>query len=180
MAEKDDQVKKAADLKLWIESRIAQLQEEIEKFRDAEALADSALRAGSFRSAIEVSERPKEAVAPVPETREIRRDKSAEVIAYAQVTPTKLVVDVLPEVTLKAETPPFKSFLVGKILQGGRASDDELVAKGKLKKGEELRFTVDEKDGRILRITIENYRERQRLADLLNTVAWTFSRMLEK
>ncbi len=180
MAEKDEQLKKAADLKLWIESRIAELQEEIERLKDALALTDSALRAGSFRPAIEVSESAKEVIAPIPEKREIRRDKSAEVIAYAQVTPKKLVVEPLPEITLTTETPPFKSFLMGKILQGDRTSDDVLMAKGKLKKGEELRFTVDEKDSRILRITIENYRDRQRLADLINTISWTFSKMLEK
>jgi hypothetical protein len=90
------------------------------------------------------------------------------------------VVEPLPEIKLTTETPPFKSFLMGKILQGNKTSDDVLVAKGKLKKGEELRFTVDEKDSVILRITIENYRDRQRLADLINTVSWTFSKMLEK
>ena len=81
---------------------------------------------------------------------------------------------------LKQGTPPFKSFLMGKILQGMKAKDEELVAGGKLGRGTELRFDVEESNGAISRLMIENYREKARLNEILNTVAWTFSRMLEK
>ncbi len=40
--------------------------------------------------------------------------------------------------------------------------------------------TSHEKAGRISSITIDNYRESERLTEILNTVGWTFSRMLEK
>ena len=39
MAASDEQLKRAADLKLWIENRIAELQEETEKLKEGEALA---------------------------------------------------------------------------------------------------------------------------------------------
>jgi hypothetical protein len=54
MAPTEDELKKAADLKLWIESRIAEHQDEIEKLKEALAMVDSVLRASSFRPAIEV------------------------------------------------------------------------------------------------------------------------------
>ena len=44
----------------------------------------------------------------------------------------------------------------------------------------ELRFDVEENDGRIAKLIVENYREKARLNEILNTVSWTFSRMLEK
>ena len=91
-----------------------------------------------------------------------------------------MVVEPVAEVTLKAETPPFKSFLVGKILTNMKTKDEELASKGKLERGKELRFVVNEKGGRISSLTIENYRENERLTEILNTVGWTFSRMLEK
>jgi hypothetical protein len=61
-----------------------------------------------------------------------------------------------------------------------RAKDQDLVASGKLAKGSELRFDVEESNGAISRLMIENYRDKSRLNEILNTVAWTFSRMLEK
>jgi hypothetical protein len=61
-----------------------------------------------------------------------------------------------------------------------KAKDDALVSAGKLERGKEIRFSVAEKGGKISGLTIENYREGERLTEILNTVGWTFSRMLEK
>jgi hypothetical protein len=179
MATSDEQLKKAADLKLWMESRIAELQEEVEKLRDAEAMVDAVLRASSFRPASEVLPRPKEED-QIPEMRELRRDKGGETIAIAQITKGKVVVEPVAEVVLKSDTPPFKSFLMGKILTGMKTKDEALISGGKLERGKELRFSVAERGGKISGLTIENYRDGERLAEILNTVGWTFSRMLEK
>jgi hypothetical protein len=195
MSNSDEQLKKAADLKLWIETRIAELQEETEKLREAQTLVDAVLRTSSFRPASEVApspprprEEPRTRDEPrsraeggqIPEMRELRRDKGGETIAIAQVTKDKVFIEPVAEVTLRSDTPPFKSFLVGKILTGMKTKDEDAAAKGKIDKGKEIRFNVAEKGGRITGITIDNYRENERLTEILNTVGWTFSRMLEK
>lgn len=51
---------------------------------------------------------------------------------------------------------------------------------GKLAKGAGLRFDVEEVNGAIGKLIIENYREKARLNEILSTVSWTFSRMMEK
>jgi hypothetical protein len=187
MATTEDQLRRNAELKLWIETRIGELQEEIDRLRDALAVIDSVLRASSFKPAAELtSERPRppadeEATAePIPEIRELRRDKGGETIAVAQVTRQRLKIEPVAEVALKADTPPFKSFLLGKILSGMKAADEASVAKGGLKKGEELRYSLAERGGKISSLVIENYGEKERMTEILNTVSWTFSRMLEK
>jgi hypothetical protein len=176
MASPEDDVKKAAETKLWLEGRIRQLQEEIEKLKEALTYVDATLRAGTFKPAIEMMEEAKE----IPEVREMRRDKGSEVIATASVTSDCVSIEPREGTVLRQSTPPFKSFLLGKILQGMRTKDDELVASGKLGKGLELKFDVEESNGAISKLVIENYREKARLNEILNTVAWTFSRMLEK
>jgi hypothetical protein len=189
MAASEDQLRRNAELKLWIETRIGELQEEIDRLREALSVIDSVLRASSFKPATELAASGPRAPAgeaaeplaePIPEIRELRRDKGGETIAVAQVTRQRLKIEPVAEVTLKADTPPFKSFLLGKILSGMRSSDEDSVSKGRLKKGEELRYTLAEKSGKISAIVIENYREKERLTEILNTVSWTFSRMLEK
>ena len=180
VAPTEDELKKAADLKLWIESRIAEHQDEIEKLKEALAMVDSVLRASSFRPAIEVSERVKEEISQIAERREIRRDKGGGVVAHASITPSRLSIELLPEVNLKVDTPPLKSFLLGKILQGMKARDEELSSKGKIRKGEEIKFKVEDKNGKLERVVIDNYREKERLTELINTISWTLSRMLEK
>jgi hypothetical protein len=176
LAAQEGEVKKAAELKLWLERRIAELEEEMERLRETLGYVDATLRATTFKPAIEMMAEVKEA----PQLREIKRDKGGQVLATAAVTPDSVSIEPKEGVTLKSSTPPFKSFLIGKILQEMKSKDEGLVAAGKLAKGMELRFDVDESNGTIGRIMIENYREKARLNELLNTVAWTFSRMLEK
>ncbi|MDA4118607.1 MAG: hypothetical protein OK455_09715 [Thaumarchaeota archaeon] len=190
MATNEDQLRRNADLKLWIEGRIAELQEEIDRLREALTVVDSVLRASSFRPASEVSSSSSQKGVkpsqdefegePIPEIRELKKDRGGETIAVAQVTKPKVKIEPVAEIALKAETPPFKSFLLGKILAGMKSNDEDAVSKGRLKKGEELKYSLAEKNGKISALVIENYREKERLTEILNTVSWTFSRMLEK
>ena len=189
MAATEDQLRRNAELKLWMETRIAELQEEMDRLKEALSVIDSVLRASSFKPAAELaSSAPRTPVAvpeeateeAIPEMRELRRDKGGETIALAQVTRQKLKIEPVAEVSLKADTPPFKSFLLGKILAAMKVADEEAVSKGRLKKGDELKFTLTEKGGKISALLIENYREKERMNEILSTVSWTFSRMLEK
>ena len=169
-------VKKAAELKLWLEGRIAELQDEIERLKESLGYVDATLRASTFKPASEMMAEAREA----PEVRDLKRDKGNQVIATASVTPDSVSVEPSDGVTLKSATSPFKSFLLGKILQGMKTADLDLISKGRLGEGMELRFDVEEKDGAIVKLIVENYREKVRLNEILNTVSWTFSRMLEK
>jgi hypothetical protein len=190
MATTEDQLRRNAELKLWIETRIGELQEETDRLREALSVIDSVLRASSFKPAAELAStaaqrapegRPAEPEAePIPEIRELRRDKGGETVAVAQVTRQKLKIEPVAEVNLRADTPPFKSFLLGKILSGMKSTDEDSVSKGRLKKGEELRYSLAERSGKISSLVVENYRDKERLNEILNTVSWTFSRMLEK
>jgi hypothetical protein len=176
MAAPERDVKKAAELKLWLEGRIAELEDEIGRLRESLSYVDDTLRATTFKPAIEMMAETKE----VPEVRELKRDKGGQVVATASVTPDSVSIEPKDGVTLKTTTPPFKSFLVGKILEGMKTKDDELVRAGKLAKGLELRFDVEESNGMVEKLVIENYRDKARLNEILSTVSWTFSRMLEK
>lgn len=169
-------VKKAAELKLWLEGRIAELQDEIERLKESLGYVDATLRVSTFRPASEMLAEARE----VPEVRDLKRDKGDQVIARASVTPESVSIEPVEGVQLKSTTPPFKSFLLGKILQGMKTSDLDLIAKGKLGKGMELRFDVEESSGAIAKLMVENYGEKTRLNEILSTVSWTFSRMLEK
>jgi len=176
VAVSEDQVKKSAELKLWLENRIAELQDELGRLKETLALVDASLRASAFRSAIEMMDEAKE----ITETKELKRDKGGQVIASASVTSDSVTIEPKGGIRLRQSTPPFKSFLLGKILQGMRTRDQELVTSGKLRKGQELSFDIEENDGAITKLIVENYREKARLNEILNTVSWTFSRMLEK
>ena len=176
MASQERDVKKAADLKLWIEGRIAELQVEMERLKETLVYVDDTLRATTFRPAIEMMSEQKE----IPELKELKQDKGGRVMAVASITSDSVSIEPKDGVPLKQVTPPFKSFLVGKILQGMQSKDQDLIKSGKLGKGLELRFDVEENNGLIGKLIVENYRDKTRLNEILSTTSWTFSRMLEK
>jgi len=176
MAAPDRDTKRTAELKLWLEQRIAELEEELERLKETLSYVDNDLRASTFKQANEMMSESKEA----PEVRELKRDKGGQAIATASITPDAVAIEPNSGVILKTSTPPFKSFLIGKILQGMKTKDEELVGSGKMAKGMELRYDVDETNGAIVKLVIENYRDKARLNEILSTISWTFSRMLEK
>lgn len=176
MAAPDRDTKRAAELKLWLEQRIGELEEELERLKETLSYVDNSLRASTFKQADELMSDSKEA----PLVRELKRDKGGQVIATVSITPDAVAIEPSSGVVLKTSTPPFKSFLMGKILQGMKTKDEELVGSGKLAKGMELHFDTDEANGAIVKLVIENYRDGARLNEILSTVSWTFSRMLEK
>src|SRR6267378_76051 len=105
MAATEDQLKRNAELKLWIETRIGELQEETDRLREALTVIDSVLRASSFKPAADMASsgprpplaRPTEPSAePIPEIRELKRDKGGETVAVAQVTRQRLYLEPLP------------------------------------------------------------------------------------
>src|ERR1700674_294710 len=102
MATSEDQLRRNAELKLWMETRIGELQEEIDRLKEALAVIDSVLRASSFKPAAELASssprapagEPTEPVGePIPEIRELRKDRGGETIAVAQVTSQKLKIE---------------------------------------------------------------------------------------
>jgi hypothetical protein len=211
----DDDVKKVAEIKEYLETRISDLEAEIRKLKDMLVLVDSTLREKSFVPAIalrgaETSVRskaqlqkteapsvptvsnnvPDEAakITPTavkaslesPSERELRRTKDSMILANALIDQDKVVIVPAKEVRLSQHTPPFQSFFVNRILRGYQSKDEEDTKNGKLKPNEVLQYNVLETQGTISSVTVSNYRDKARLNEILSTITWAFTRMLEK
>jgi hypothetical protein len=77
-------------------------------------------------------------------------------------------------------TPPFQSFFINRILEGMKNKDKERVERGELASDEVIDYNVDDEDGVIRKIVVNNYRDKERLDEIINTAAWALARMLEK
>ena len=89
MSDAEADVKKAAETKLWLEGRIAQLEEEIEKLRETLGYVDASLRATTFRPAIDMMSESKEPA----EVRDLKRDKGGQVIGKASITADSVEIE---------------------------------------------------------------------------------------
>ena len=119
----------------------------------------------------------------------LKRAKDDFLLANAEISPDAVVIVPAPDINLNANTPPFKSFFLNRILEGMKSKDAEKVSQGALRESDALNYKVEEEDdsgggsgssGIIKRILINKYREKDRLQEIFNTSAWVFTRMLEK
>ena len=117
----------------------------------------------------------------------LKRAKDDFLLANAEISPDAVVIVPAPDINLNANTPPFKSFFLNRILEGMKNKDAEKVSQGALSESDALNYKVEEDDsggggssGIIKRIVINKYREKDRLQEIFNTSAWVFTRMLEK
>ncbi len=198
----EDDVRRAADIREWLVKQISDKQEEVDRLRTTLMIVDSLLKQGSFKAAASIgfatagtattqvqATRPSPSPAPTarqqPATlkssdnrdiRPLKRTKDDFWLANAEVSPTAVILVPAPGVNLKSETPPFKSFFLSRILEGMKNKD----ASQGIKEPEALNYKVEEDNGTIRRIVINNYREKERLQEIFNTSSWVFTRMLEK
>jgi hypothetical protein len=118
----------------------------------------------------------------------LKRAKDDFLLANAEISQDAVVIVPAPGVNLNANTPPFKSFFLNRILEGMKNKDVEKVSQGTLSESDSLNYKVEEEEeedsggssGVIKRIVINKYREKDRLQEIFNTSAWVFTRMLEK
>jgi hypothetical protein len=117
----------------------------------------------------------------------LKRAKDDFLLANAEISQDAVVIVPAPGVNLSANTPPFKSFFLNRILEGMKNKDAEKVSQGTLSESDSLNYKVEEEDdggggggGIIKRIVIKKYREKDRLQEIFNTSTWVFTRMLEK
>lgn len=185
MSEED--VKKVASTKMWIEERIRALEKEVDALRETLIVLDSFLLQRGFKPAAEIQPEIVEKVKEeAPKTEAIAEEvvslktKDGRIVATVYIAPNLITVVPASTIKLKTSTPPFTSYLIGKKLPQMVEADKDQIKGGALGEEELLSFSVEEDDGFIKKITVKNYRTRIRLKEILNLITWTFEKMLEK
>ncbi|MGN6708362.1 MAG: hypothetical protein ACTHKF_03345 [Candidatus Nitrosocosmicus sp.] len=119
----------------------------------------------------------------VLENRQIKRMRDNTLIAQFQISSDKIEIVPNDSINFNLDTPPFKSFFINRILDGMRNKDLDKVKQGQLSEIDILSFNIiqkDDNDNILHKIEIKNYRDKDRVNEIFNTVAWVFTRMLEK
>jgi len=178
MSYSEEEVKRVAELREWLVKQIADREDEIAKLKTTLAIIDNVLKQVSFRPAVALSQ-PSGKESEYVEVRQLRT-KENTVIANAYTAPNSVTIVPVSEMRLNVSTPPFQSFFVNRILEGMKSKDNERVDKGELKTNEIIDYKVEDDNGTIRKIIINNYREKERLNEIINTATWVFARMLEK
>jgi len=178
--------KKLAEMKTFLEKRIKQQEEEVTSLRSFLEVVDSLLAERSFRQ-VDISASTLPPTVSRPEVLQKGPSDSIPIMTTNGVRIASMVTDrgslhVVPEsdVKLDSESPPLRSFLVSKVLEPMQSKDREAAASGAIAPDNILTYNLEQQDGQLKAIHVQNYGDDRRLLELKNAIRWTLRRMYEK
>jgi len=182
----EEQVKKIVALRENMLRQIDKDQEGIEMLEKNILVLDEFLKGSSFTKASQLKTEIEpeiiknvEESKPVEESIPIKRGSDGEIIANAYVTPDQVSIILDEQVMINADTPPFKSFFLDRIIGEMKKKDSVEAQNGKIQKESIIDYIINKNGVDIREIIIKNYRQKERVTELINTAGWSLTRMLE-
>ena len=174
----DKQIRDVLELKEDLSEKIIKYKEQIEKLEKNISVLDTILKQSSFTKASDLT---RNAPKTIKQERKIAITKSSDgtTIANAFVTNNEVSIILEDNVTLDPETPPLKSFFIDRIIGEMKKKDIQQVESGKIKKDDVINCIINNSGSKIREIIIKNYRQKERVDEIINTATWSLTRMIE-
>lgn len=185
----EEQIKEIVSLKENLIEQIDKHQEGIDMIEKNITVLDLFLKNSSFTKAsqLEINTEkvkiPEEKSIPTNKSEEksipIKRSNDGKLIANVYVTPEQVSIILDNEVLIDADTPPFKSFFLDRIIGEMKKKDNTEAENGKIQRDSMIDYIINKNGTNIREIIIKNYRQKERVTELINTAGWSLTRMLE-
>ena len=170
----DEKIREILELKDHISMKIEQHKEEIELLQKNLSVLDSIIKQSSFTRASSLKSKTN-----THESIPIKKGSDGEVIANAFVTPDKVSIVINEDFGVDPETPPFKSFFLDRIIGEMKRKDSLDAENGKIQSESIIDYVINKEGSNIREIIIKNYRQKERIKEIINTAGWSLTRMLE-
>jgi hypothetical protein len=109
----------------------------------------------------------------------ITSGSDGKVIANAYITPDQVSIVLEDNMGINADIPPFKSFFIDRIIGEMKRKDSAEAEIGKIQKESVIDYIINKNGSDIREIIIKNYRQKERVNEIINTAGWSLTRMLE-
>lgn len=183
----EEQVKDIVALKESLIEQIDKHQKSIETLEKNITVLDLFLKDSSFTKAsqlettrkVEIQNTTENTKKPEQNSIPIKRSGDDKLIANAYVTPEQVSIILDESIEISDDTPPFKSFFLERIIGEMKKKDFVEVENGKIQKESIIDYIINKNGSDIREIIIKNYRQKERINELINTAGWSLTRMLE-
>tara|TARA_B110000014_G_scaffold204805_1_gene155130 strand:- start:19 stop:597 length:579 start_codon:yes stop_codon:yes gene_type:complete len=188
MQNTDEQIRKMLELKETIIEKMSKCQDEIDFLQKNLDVLDVILKGSSFTKASALAKNiTKQEEPDILDTHEdeleikkqIIDSKDGEVIANAFVTPDQVSIILEDGIGLTPEIPPLKTFFIERIIGEMKKSDNAAVKDGKINQESVIDCIINKNGSAIREIIIKNYRQKERVDEIINTATWSLARMVE-
>ena len=109
----------------------------------------------------------------------ITSGSDGKIIANAYITPDQVSIVLEENMEINADIPPFKSFFIDRIIGEMKRKDSAEAENGKIQKESVIDYIINKNGSDIREIIIKNYRQKERVNEIINTAGWSLTRMLE-
>ena len=188
MQNTDEQIRKMLELKEATIEKMLKYQDEIDFLQKNLDVLDVILKGSSFTKASALAKNiTKQEEPDILDTHEdqleikkqIIDSKDGGVIANAFVTPDQVSIVLEDGIGLTPEIPPLKTFFIERIIGEMKKSDNAAVKNGKINQESVIDCIINKNGSAIREIIIKNYRQKERVDEIINTATWSLTRMVE-
>jgi hypothetical protein len=189
MPNTDEQIRKMLELKETIIEKMTKYQDEIDFLQKNLDVLDVVLKGSSFTKASSLAKNiTKQQERDILDTggddllevkKQIIGNKGGEVIANAFVTPDQVSIILEEGIGLTPEIPPLKTFFIERIIGEMKKNDNAAVKDGKINQESVIDCIINKNGSDIREIIIKNYRQKERIDEIINTATWSLTRMVE-
>ncbi|HEY4680360.1 MAG TPA: hypothetical protein VIH04_03735 [Nitrosarchaeum sp.] len=185
----EEQIRDIVAMRDSLVKQIDKHQNAIELLEKNITILDLVLKESSFTKAsalntVKTSEIPIKISAASNEKSEessipITSGSDGKIIANAYITPDQVSIVLEDNMEINADTPPFKSFFIDRIIGEMKRKDSAEAENGKIQKDSVIDYIINKNGSDIREIIIKNYRQKERVNEIINTAGWSLTRMLE-
>lgn len=142
-------------------------------FTKASALSTAKTSEPTTKTLTASTEKPETSSIP------ITSGSDGKIIANAYITPDQVSIVLEDNMEINADTPPFKSFFIDRIIGEMKRKDSAEAENGRIQKESVIDYIINKNGSDIREIIIKNYRQKERVNEIINTAGWSLTRMLE-
>jgi hypothetical protein len=174
----EDQIKDVLEVKEKLSSEIQKHKEEIKMLEKNLALINSILKQQSFTRASSLKETK-------PQTQNgdysipLKKNTDGSLIGNVHVSPDQVLIVLDNSLDLKEDMHPFKSFFLERIIGEMKKKDIADLEKGIITQDNIINCLINKNGTSLREIIIKNYRQKERVNEIINTATWSLSKMIE-
>jgi hypothetical protein len=180
----EQDTKKLLQFRESMEQRIQELEQEMSDLQTAMAEIDKLIVNTGFRTFATADKLVKEDE-PVQTESENEDElsitsKDGTVLGAMQIENHTIIFTPEEPFEFTLDIPPFESFLIERVLDNMRKTDQERSTNGEIDPGEILEYEISDEEGKLISLTIHNYGGERRLREINSSIRWTFDKMYDK
>ena len=184
MSGEEEKVKKLVEFREKLERRIAEVRQELEGLQNLMEIIDDFLIEKGFKrpeiSGIEEVKKEKEKIeAPAGYMEFPIKTPMGEKLATMYIGDGVVRVVLSKDKNFRDNIPPFRQFLIDRVLLKMQEKDREAARKGEITPDKILSYSIVKEGDVIKEIIIRNVSE-ERIRDLKSSIRWTLEKMYEK